>query len=250
MNTLNENPKQNKPDDPDARKARINRVIYITAVVLLIAIAVIAGVTSAANRAKKEPVETPPPSSAPEATPPAETPTPSKPIETPPVVPEETGDKVTSSSPPELSLPVKGSISVGHDPELQVFSPTMQDYRVHLGIDINTDEGAAVFAAADGKIEKIWEDPMMGWCIAISHSGGTVSYYKNLSETLANGIEAGESVSSGQLLGAVGDTAMVESSQEPHLHFEITVAGLQRDPAEFFDEDVFAELLKDEAYED
>ena len=89
----------------------------------------------------------------------------------------------------------------------------------------------------------------MGTCLAISHSGGAVSYYKNLSETFAEGIEVGAGVRSGQLLGSVGESAMIESSQEPHLHFEVTVAGLQEDPAKLFDKDVLAELEEDSSFE-
>ena len=40
-----------------------------------------------------------------------------------------------------------------------------------LGIDISTLEGADVRAAADGSVAKIWEDPMMGYCVALSHAG-------------------------------------------------------------------------------
>jgi murein DD-endopeptidase MepM/ murein hydrolase activator NlpD len=248
MNTLNENPKQNKPDENDEKKAKINRAIYITAVILLISIAVIAGITSAANRAKKEPSETKPPQSTPEATLPDETPNASSPNESE-SKPSEDEDTSASSKLPTFVLPANGSLSVGHDPELQVFSPTMQDYRVHLGIDINTEVGAAVYAAADGKIEKIWQDPMMGTCLAVSHSGGAVSYYKNLSETAPEGISVGSTVKAGQLIGSVGESAMVESSQEPHLHFEITVAGIQEDPTKLFDKDVLAKLEEDDSFE-
>ena len=248
MNTLNENPKQNKPDENDEKKAKINRAIYITAVILLISIAVIAGITSATNRAKKNPTETVPPQSTPEATDPIETPNETTPDESE-AKPSEDKDASASSKLPTFALPAKGSLSVGHDPELQVFSPTMQDYRVHLGIDINTESGAPVYAAADGKVEKIWQDPMMGTCIALSHSGGAMSYYKNLSGTIAEGITAGATVKSGQLLGSVGESAMIESSQEPHLHFEITVAGLQEDPTKLFDKDVLAELEEDNSFE-
>ena len=95
----------------------------------------------------------------------------------------------------------------------------------------------------------MWEDPMMGFCVAIEHSGNAVSYYKNLSDTLASGIKEGESVRAGQLIGTVGDTAMLEVAQEPHLHFEMTVGGLQVDPREYFSSDVLADLNSDGAYE-
>ena len=237
----------------DQRKAKINRAIYITAVVLLVSIALIAGVVSAANRAKKEPVETPretnqsvnPPSST-QQRPSSSTPESSNNQPESTVKPPETS---VSNKLPSFSLPVSGTLSVGHDPDLQVFSPTMNDYRVHLGVDINTADGASVCSVADGIVKKIWEDPLMGWCIAVEHSGNVLSFYKNLASTFGNGVKEGATVTSGQLLGKVGDSAMIEVAQEPHLHFEMTVNGLQVDPADYFSDSVWAELSADNSYE-
>ena len=142
-----------------------------------------------------------------------------------------------SSGLPSFTLPVSGTLTNKHDPELQVFSPTMQDYRVHLGIDIQTDENAPVYAAADGTVSKIWVDTLMGYCMAIKHSGNCVTIYKNLSATLPQGIAEGVAVRSGQLIASVGNSAMVEIADEAHLHFEMTVADLAVDPLEYFDEE-------------
>ncbi len=247
---------QKKPDrgTDDQKREKLNRIIYITAVALLLAVVIIAAVVSAANRARKEPDPTPPvdtqkpnddtklpPSSLPPTKPeetPEETPAPTEPS-------EDVANKL-----PSFALPVKGALSVLHDPDLQVFSPTMNDYRVHLGIDVNTEEKAPVYAVAAGKVEKIWEDVRMGWCVAVSHSGKSVSYYKNLDKTLAEGVKEGADVKAGQLLGAVGDSAMIEVAQEPHLHFELTVGGLQVDPLEYFGDSDVATLKKDTAFED
>lgn len=255
MNNQNENQNSGLPEESaEERKAKINRVVYITAVILLVSIAIIAGIVSAANKARKEPLETPA-----ETNGASETPKISQMPETSDLSTESgtlSGSETTSgpdtdvsSKLPVFELPVSGSLSVEHDPDLQVFSPTMKDYRVHLGVDINTADGAAVCAAADGVVEKVWEDPMMGWCIALAHDGDSATYYKNLSGTIAEGIKRGATVTAGQLLGTVGDSAMIEIAQEPHLHFEMTVGGLQVDPAEYFSNDVWAELDVDSSYE-
>ena len=154
------------------------------------------------------------------------------------------GSSNVSSGLPSFSLPVSGTLTNKHDPELQVFSPTMQDYRVHLGVDIQTAESAPVYAAADGKISKIWVDTLMGYCVAIEHSGDCLTVYKNLSATLPEGIAEGVSVRSGQLIATVGNSAMVEVADEPHLHFEMTVADLAVDPLEYFDEDALKAITK------
>lgn len=255
MNNQNENQNSGLPEEStEERKAKINRVVYITAIILLVSIAIIAGIVSAANKARKEPLETPTETNSHTETPKASQSTPK------PASSTESGaasgsassvqpDTDVSSELPVFELPVSGGLSVEHDPDLQVFSPTMNDYRVHLGVDINTADGAPVSAAADGVVEKVWEDPMMGWCVAIAHDGDSTTYYKNLSSTLAEGIVRGATVSAGQLIGTVGDSAMIEIAQEPHLHFEMTVGGLQVDPAEYFSNDVWAELDSDASFE-
>ena len=152
-----------------------------------------------------------------------------------------TGNKI-----PSFILPVSGKLTNKHDPTLQVFSPTMQDYRVHIGVDLATKENAPVYAAADGKISKIWVDTLMGYCIAIKHSGDCVTVYKNLAETLPEGIAEGVSVRSGQLIATVGESAMVEIADEPHLHFEMTVGDLAVDPLEYFDESALESAKKED----
>ena len=135
--------------------------------------------------------------------------------------------------------PVSGRIYKKHDPTIQVYSNTMRDYRVHLGVDIATAPEAPVYAVADGQVEKIWEDALMGVCVAVEHGNNTVSVYKNLAVELAEGITVGTAVKQGQQLGNVGDTAVVEMADEPHLHFEVFVNDERVDPLEFFSEDVF-----------
>ena len=154
------------------------------------------------------------------------------------------GSSNVSSGLPSFGLPVSGTLTNKHDPELQVFSQTMNDYRVHLGIDIETAENAPVYAAADGKISKIWVDTLMGYCVAITHSGNCVTVYKNLSATLPEGITEGASVRAGQLIATVGNSAMVEVADEPHLHFEMTVSDLAVDPLEYFDEESLKAITK------
>ena len=85
---------------------------------------------------------------------------------------------------PHLLRPVSGSgISKDFSADELVFSETMQDWRVHEGIDFPADEGAEVIAAADGVVELAGEDGMMGICVLLSHPDGTMTYYANLQET-------------------------------------------------------------------
>ncbi|MBQ7411587.1 MAG: M23 family metallopeptidase, partial [Clostridia bacterium] len=109
-------------------------------------------------------------------------------------------------------------------------SPTMEDWRTHLGVDVLGELGTEVLAVADGTVTNIWEDPFMGMCISIEHSGNAVSVYKNLGKEVADGIVIGCAVKAGDTIGTIGETAMNEIAQEPHLHYELSVAGKIVDP--------------------
>ena len=124
----------------------------------------------------------------------------------------------------------------------------MVDGDFHLGVDIVTEAAAPVYAAADGKVEKIWEDTLMGYCIAIKHGGGGYTIYKNLAKELPDGISEGVSVRAGQLIASVGESAMIEVADEPHLHFEMTVSDLSVDPLKYFDEQALSSLGIDASY--
>ena len=159
-------------------------------------------------------------------------------------------EQKTDALPSHFLLPVSGVLQKKHDVALQTFSPTMGDYRVHLGIDIGTVENAAVSAMADGVISQVWEDVSMGQCIAIAHSGDAYTIYKNLSATLPEHIKVGVAVKAGDVIGTVGESAMVEVAEAPHLHLEMTVGGLLVDPTDYLDEDAMATLKEDTNYED
>ena len=210
-----------------------NRAIYIAAISILLAMILIIAAVSVTNRNKQ---------TTPEVT------TPKITTVKPPIITEDPSSNVGSKL-PDFSLPVSGKLSAVHDSELQVFSQTMNDYRVHLGIDILAEESAPVYAVADGTVMQIWEDVRMGQCIAVKHSGDAVSIYKNVSSEFPTGIIEGAKVKAGQQIATVGATAMVEVAEEPHLHFEMTVGGLAVDPLEYFASNDVATLQKDTAYE-
>lgn len=236
------------------KRLRLNRAVYITAVTLLVAVALVVAITVAANRSKKNGADK---DNGSLITTPSVT-TPSVTTPRPPVTetPKETDAPVTTpaaptdvESPLELKLPVEGNLIAQHDETAQVWSDTMRDYRVHLGIDIATEENAPVYAAADGVVAQVYEDVRLGYCISIKHSDNVYTVYSNLGAQPADGIAAGVSVKGGQLIGSVGNSAMVEIAEEPHLHFEMKVDDVSVDPLDYFDKATIASLNVDTEYE-
>jgi len=141
----------------------------------------------------------------------------------------------TSENPlPSFLAPVQaGSVSFDFSDSLPVFSLTMNDYRTHNGVDITAPLGAEVFAVADGTVKEVWEDVRMGTCVSIAHAGNAVSTYKNLNPYLAENIEAGAKVKAGDVIGLVGDSAMIEIAQESHLHYELEIDSKLVDPCQY-----------------
>lgn len=232
------------------RNIKINRPAVVSACLLLVAVIIVTAVSIASNRSKKDDITLDTSTDTTQSdttTPPTDT-TPDEPKDTTSSKPDPTPSTPVEDKLPSFVSPVIGTVTKKHDPTLQVFSNTMNDYRVHLGLDIVTQESAPVYSAADGKIDRVWEDTLMGYCIAIKHSGNCYTIYKNLAKTLPDGIAEGVSVRAGQLIASVGDSAMVEVAEEPHLHFEMTVADLAVDPLKYFDDKTLESLKIDASH--
>lgn len=89
--------------------------------------------------------------------------------------------------------------------------------RFHTGIDMPGPIGTPIYAAADGRIERVATDGYNGGYgryILMVHSGGFRTRYAHLNEVL---VGSGE-VKRGQQIGRMGTTG---NSTGPHLHFEI-----------------------------
>lgn len=134
---------------------------------------------------------------------------------------------------PNFISPIAGMISKSHTVDVPVYSLTMNDYRTHRGVDIVSTAGAAVCAAADGIIDEIWEEPMMGVCLSIEHTGGARSIYKNLSPQLPDSVVVGASVRAGDKIASIGESALMEVAESPHLHYELEVDGVCVNPADY-----------------
>lgn len=100
-----------------------------------------------------------------------------------------------------------------------VYSETLKEWITHLGIDIKAEKATVVKAATEGTVKSIKNDPRYGLTIIIEHSSGIQTLYANLLTT--EFVSEGEKVKKGQTIGTVGDSAVYEIVDEPHLHFEI-----------------------------
>ena len=112
-----------------------------------------------------------------------------------------------------------------------IYSLTLDQYMTHCGIDIEAPEDSQVLAIGDGTVTSIYEDDRFGTSIEITHPGKIVSIYSNLST--AEMVEIGDVVTQGQIIGGVGSTALSESLEPSHLHFEMIKDGAYVNPADY-----------------
>lgn len=133
----------------------------------------------------------------------------------------------------EWSCPVDGGVVKEYSADIPVFSLTMEDYRIHAGVDIEGNVGADVLAAADGVITEVRYDPMMGQTVVIKHSDTYTTVYQNMQTVIPEGISVGASVKGGQKIGTVGETALIEISESPHLHFSVLADGKYVNPLSY-----------------
>lgn len=131
----------------------------------------------------------------------------------------------------ELSFqkPVEGDIVREYAKDNLIYSNTLAEWVTHMGIDIKADKTTVVKSAEAGTVKSIKNDPRYGLTIVIEHDNGFQTVYSNL--LTSEFVVEGEKVEKGQSIGTVGNTAVFEIADEPHLHFEILKDSIQVDPS-------------------
>ena len=141
---------------------------------------------------------------------------------------------VMAEPPQPVVSPLQGDVVAAFSVADLVFNPTMEDWRIHDGMDIDAQQGTPVIAASAGVVLSVTEDALMGTQVSIDHGDGHETTYANLQSTPT--VVEGDQVTCGQIIGAVGTTSTAESALGPHLHFSVTKDGDSIDPAAYLDQ--------------
>ena len=139
-----------------------------------------------------------------------------------------TGD---GKKPAKVKSPLAGTTLAEYSMDALTYNQTTRDWRVHDGLDIGAEAGAKVSAAADGTVYTVYNDETMGMTVVIRHDGGYITKYASLAEDVS--VKAGDKVTAGQVIGAVGSTALLENAVGDHLHFSVTCNGELMNPKDF-----------------
>jgi murein DD-endopeptidase MepM/ murein hydrolase activator NlpD len=139
-----------------------------------------------------------------------------------PVVPE---------APSLVVSPLSGQVVAAFSVDELAYNATLDDWRTHDGVDIAAAAGTNVLAASAGTVLSVSSDDLLGTTVVLGHSGGYQTTYANLQARPT--VSQGDKVSAGQVIGAVGTTALTESAEGPHLHFSVCKDGDAVNPEEY-----------------
>lgn len=122
-------------------------------------------------------------------------------------------------------MPIDNTVSVPFSNGTLIYSQTMNDYRVHNGIDIEAADGEEVKAFSSGEVTEVYDSALYGKTVVIDHGNELLSYYHGVSASVASG----DSVKAGQLIGTVSEVKC-EAADGSHIHFCIQKNGEWIDP--------------------
>ncbi|MFN5223434.1 MAG: murein hydrolase activator EnvC family protein, partial [Bacteroidota bacterium] len=113
--------------------------------------------------------------------------------------------------------PVKGIVTSEFNPKIK-----------HFGVDIVASANEVIKTTLDGTV--IFSDwtSDTGYVIAIQHGNNIFSVYKHNSALLKS---IGDFVKAGEVVAIIGDSG--ETSNGPHLHFELWYNGTAVNPTEY-----------------
>lgn len=146
--------------------------------------------------------------------------------------PAPTATPAASRLMPDLTWPVKGNITKKFAYDSLVYMKTLNQWSTHPGVDIAGKIGDDVVAALKGTVDSVYSDPMLGNCVKIKCANNIVMIYAGLLKS--DSVKKGDTIETGELVGQIGNTAASESTEDPHLHFEVWVNGVPANPEPYF----------------
>ena len=147
----------------------------------------------------------------------------------------------TTAEPAQLYLlPLSNTVQKPFSVDALQYCVTMQDWRLHYGVDFAGEEGQSVKAIARGTVVSLENDALWGGVIEVDHGLGVISRYCGVKAL----VKVGDEVEGGAPIGDL-QTIPCECAQTPHLHLEMCVDGMPIDPLSAITADVrYADTLE------
>lgn len=124
----------------------------------------------------------------------------------------------------QLMVPVEGAepSSLRND-----YDARRSGGRTHRAIDVMSPKGTPVLAADDGRIGRVGTTPVGGNIVYATDPDERFVYYYAHLDRHARGLQPGQRVQKGDVIGYVGTTGNAPANV-PHLHFQVMLRGSGR----------------------
>lgn len=132
----------------------------------------------------------------------------------------------------KFNPPVDGKVIEEYSGDDLVYNEALKDWRAHSGVDFEAELGENVIVSAKGIVEDVF-DSNMGRCVVVDHQNGFKTMYANLDEDTT--VKEGDTLNEGDVVGKVGNTALGDATDMPHLHFEMMKEEACVNPVEYFE---------------
>ena len=109
------------------------------------------------------------------------------------------------------------------------FHPILKTYRAHKGVDYSAKHGTPIRASADGIVSRMQFAGDYGNVIFLKHNKKYTTVYAHLAR-FSPQLFFEKRVKRGEIIGYVGKTGLATA---PHLHFEVKVYNVSKNPLEF-----------------
>ena len=126
-----------------------------------------------------------------------------------------------------LQWPIVGDVLLDYSMDKAIYFPTMQQYRYNPSIVIAANEGETITAAADGIVEKVYNDPQTGNTIVFNIGDGYELTYGQLADIP---LVEGDKVKAGDIVGKVAAPTIYYSQEGCNVYFKLTKDGTPADP--------------------
>lgn len=134
----------------------------------------------------------------------------------------------TAAEVTEWVWPLEGAVVAAFSSDTLTYNEALGDWRTHSGVDLSAELGQEVVAACGGTVISVQDDVLLGRTVTVDCGDGLTTLYGNLAEDVA--VTAGDTVSAGDVIGTVGETASGEYNETAWLHFAVEQDGEAVDP--------------------
>ena len=107
------------------------------------------------------------------------------------------------------------------------FHPIALEELPHIGMDFSAVEGTPILSSAKGVVSYAGWKSGYGETVEVDHGYGIMTRYAHSSKNL---VEKGQEVARGEILALAGSSGLATAS---HLHYEVWVDGVAKDPREY-----------------